>query len=167
MYTGTHRQRLSRYNRRMNERLYTLCATLSEAELKRDRSAFFQSIHSTLNHILRGNRPWMSRFTGRTHTPRVATGEDLFAQFDALRAARVKLDAEFAAWVETLDAAWLTAPFTYVSRIYNVTRTQPAWVYVTHMFNHQTHHHGQVTTLLSQLGLDPGITDIPMMPELE
>jgi uncharacterized damage-inducible protein DinB len=35
------------------------------------------------------------------------------------------------------------------------------------MFNHQTHHRGQVTTLLSQLGLDPGITTIPMMPELQ
>jgi uncharacterized damage-inducible protein DinB len=96
----------------MNERLYTLCATLSEAELKRDRGAFFQSIHSTLNHILWGDRGRMGRFTGRTYTPRVAVGEDLLAEFDVLRAARLEMDAEIASWVETLDAAWLAAPFT-------------------------------------------------------
>jgi uncharacterized damage-inducible protein DinB len=35
---------------------------------------------------------------------------------------------------------------------------------VTHMLNHQTHHRGQITTLLSQMGLDIGTTDIPFMP---
>jgi uncharacterized damage-inducible protein DinB len=32
------------------------------------------------------------------------------------------------------------------------------------MFNHQTHHRGQVTTLLKQTGIDPGITDLPWAP---
>jgi uncharacterized damage-inducible protein DinB len=35
------------------------------------------------------------------------------------------------------------------------------------MFNHQTHHRGQLTTLLKQLGVDPGVTDIPWLPALE
>jgi uncharacterized damage-inducible protein DinB len=29
-----------------------------------------------------------------------------------------------------------------------------------HFFNHQTHHRGQVTTLLSQEGVDVGVTDL-------
>jgi uncharacterized damage-inducible protein DinB len=29
-----------------------------------------------------------------------------------------------------------------------------------HLFNHQTHHRGQVTTLLSQLSIDIGVTDL-------
>jgi uncharacterized damage-inducible protein DinB len=32
------------------------------------------------------------------------------------------------------------------------------------MFNHQTHHRGQLTTLLTQLGLDIGVTDLAAMP---
>ena len=40
----------------------------------------------------------------------------------------------------------------------------PTWVLVTHMFNHQTHHRGQLTTLLSRLGYNPGVTDIPWLP---
>ena len=35
---------------------------------------------------------------------------------------------------------------------------------VTHLFQHQAHHRGQLTTLLSQRGLDPGPTDLPFMP---
>ena len=50
-------------------------------------------------------------------------------------------------------------------RLYQVLRTVPHWVLVTHMFNHQTHHRGQATTLLSQLGLDVGATDLPFMPQ--
>ncbi len=46
------------------------------------------------------------------------------------------------------------------------TRTLPRWVMVTQMFNHQTHHRGQATTLLKQLGAEPGITDIPWLPAL-
>ena len=37
---------------------------------------------------------------------------------------------------------------------------------VTHFFNHQTHHRGQVTTLLSQLGRDYGATDLILLPEV-
>ncbi len=33
------------------------------------------------------------------------------------------------------------------------------WIALSHWFNHQTHHRGQVTTLFSQLGHDVGVTD--------
>ena len=43
--------------------------------------------------------------------------------------------------------------------------TKPRWVLVTHMFNHQTHHRGQVHCLLTQAGGKPSDTDLPFMPE--
>jgi len=46
----------------------------------------------------------------------------------------------------------------------HLTRTVFAWVLVAHLFNHQAHHRGQLTTLLSQMGHDPGVTDLPFMP---
>jgi uncharacterized damage-inducible protein DinB len=42
----------------------------------------------------------------------------------------------------------------------------PRWVLVTYMFNHATHHRGQLTTLMKQLGIDPGVTDLPWLPAL-
>ena len=61
-------------------------------------------------------------------------------------------------------STWLAAPFTYRSFIDAAERTLPAWLLVTHMFNHQSHHRGQLTTLLSQMGIDIGATDLPFMP---
>jgi uncharacterized damage-inducible protein DinB len=55
---------------------------------------------------------------------------------------------------------------TWTSRLYGFTQTQPRWVQVVQMFNHQTHHRGQVHALLTQIGIDPGPTDVPLTPVL-
>ena len=44
------------YNRWMNQRIYAVCAEIPDDERKRDRGAFFKSIHGTLNHLLLGDR---------------------------------------------------------------------------------------------------------------
>ena len=62
------------------------------------------------------------------------------------------------------NPVWLAAVFTYTRQSENQVVTRPAWQLVTHMFNHQTHHRGQITTMLSQFGVDPGVTDLPAMP---
>ena len=90
---------------------------------------------------------------------------DLFHGFASLRTQREALDARLLVWSAALTPEWLAQPLTYTSKIDGKTRTVPKWVLVTHMFNHQTHHRGQVTTLLAQMGLDMGSTDIPFMPE--
>jgi len=55
---------MASYNRWMNQRLYSVCAELTDQERKADLEAFFGSIHGTLNHLLLGDRIWMGRFTG-------------------------------------------------------------------------------------------------------
>ena len=165
MISVAHARTMGAYNRWMNERLYETCAGLSDNERKRDRGAFFKSIHGTLNHLLYGDRAWMSRFLGRDlgwNGP----ADELYAGFEDLRRARAELDRLIEEWAARLEERWLAQDFTYTSRIDGRTRTFPAWLLVTHMFNHQTHHRGQLTTLLSQLGVDPGVTDLPWLPGL-
>lgn len=157
---------MARYNEWMNSRMYALCAGLPEAELRKDRGAFFKSIYLTLNHIVYGDLAFMSRFVGIPATV-PEPGVDLFDGFAALRAEREALDARLLAWAASLTPAWLAEPLTYASKIDGKVRTVPKWALVTHMFNHQTHHRGQVTTLLAQMGLDIGSTDIPFMLEFE
>jgi uncharacterized damage-inducible protein DinB len=166
MITTSHSQLMAKYNEWMNSRMYALCASLPDAELHRDRSAFFKSIYGTLNHIAYGDLAFMSRFTGN---PSVVPdpGADLFGTFSRLRSERATLDNRILVWSESLTPTWLEEPLTYTSKIDGKTRTVPRWVLVTHMFNHQTHHRGQVTTLLSQMGLDVGTTDIPFMPQFQ
>jgi uncharacterized damage-inducible protein DinB len=167
MYQGNRWQLMADYNAWMNERLYAACGSLSDEERKRDRGAFFKSIHSTLNHILWADRVWMTRFTGKTYSPSVPLGTDVFADFGELSAARAALDAEIRKWASTLTKEKVHAPYIFVSQVLKVTRVQPTWAFAMHMFNHQTHHRGQLTTLLSQAGIDYGATDILLMPQLE
>ena len=161
----------AQYNTWMNERLYALSATLPDAERKRDRGAFFRSVHGTLNHLLLADRVWLGRFTrdralAESRDPQgkviALTGrhdQELYADFDLLRRERARTDAAIEAWVGTLDAGRLAAPFSY-RNMKGDPQEHPLWWAVTHFFNHQTHHRGQLTTLLSQQGLDPGVTDL-------
>ena len=166
MMTNAYCQLTAQYNEWMNSRLYAVCAGMPAAELHLDRGAFFKSIYLTLNHIAYGDLSFLSRFTA---DPLVVPepGVDLFGGFSALRQAREALDARLSFWAGSLTPDWLEQPLTYTSKIDMRSRTVPRWVLVTHMFNHQTHHRGQVTTMLSQMGLDMGSTDIPFMPGFE
>jgi len=154
---------MARYNRWMNERLYALCAGMTDAERKRDRGAFFGSIHGTLNHLLWGDRMWMGRFTGPP-CPHPAFGADMFGDFAELAREREATDRAMLAWAEHVPGEWLASTLTYTSKVDGKTRSLPAAVAVVHLFNHGTHHRGQLTTLMKQAGLDPGVTDLPWLP---
>ncbi len=159
----------ARYNRWMNERLYAQAATLSDADRRRDLGAFFRSLHGTLNHVLWADRIWMWRFTkdaaigaSRDRAGNVIEyrlhDQELYADFDDLRRERAKTDRDIETWADGLDAERLAAPIRY-SSVSAGAREHPLWMAVTHFFNHETHHRGQATTLLKQLGRDPGVTD--------
>jgi uncharacterized damage-inducible protein DinB len=145
------------YNRWMNEKLYDVCERLPDEERKRDRSAFFKSIHGTLNHLLLADRAWLGRFTGRpVHYPKLDL--ELYADFAELRRERRRMDDAIEAYCATLTDASLASELVY--RNFQGKEFRHALgVAVVHLFNHQTHHRGQVTTLLSQAGIDPGVTD--------
>ena len=149
---------LAAYNRWMNEKLYALCATLTDEERKRERNAFFHSIHGTLNHLLLTDRGWLGRFRSEPWTFR-SLDQELYADFEELRRERSKTDADIENFVETLTAERLAENFrstTYAGKTYE----HPLGPALVHLFNHQTHHRGQLTTLLMQAGLDPGVTDL-------
>src|SRR5688572_26389281 len=80
------------YNRWANTRIYDAAARLSEAQLKENRGAFFKSVLGTLNHILVGDRIWISRLNGAGRTD-LALDTVLFEDLGALRKAREAEDA--------------------------------------------------------------------------
>ena len=156
---------MARYNEWMNERLYALCAGLPDGERKRDRGAFFGSIHGTLNHLLWGDRMWMGRIAGPPCTY-PSFGADMFADFAELRRERVATDRAMLDWSDRASAEWLDSAIEYASRVDGKKRRLSEGVAAMHMFNHGIHHRGQLTTLLKQAGVDPGITDLPWLPGL-
>ena len=155
----------ARYNQRMNRKVYAVRAGIDDAERRRDRGAFFKSIHGTLNHLLFGDRAWLGRLSGRQYAI-APMGVDLYEDFEELPAARAAMDQDILEWTEALTAAWLREPLTWTSGVDGITRTRPRWLLASHLFNHQTHHRGQLTTLLCQMGHDIGSTDLPWMEGL-
>jgi uncharacterized damage-inducible protein DinB len=146
------------YNRLANERLYMACAGLSDEERRRDLGAFFKSVHGTLNHLLLGDRIWMTRFAGGAHP---STGLDaiLFDDFAALRIARADMDGRIEVFFANPPAGFLKRSLQYVNNA-GVESQDPVPVILPHFFNHQTHHRAQVHTLLSQLGRAPPVLDL-------
>tara|TARA_R110000824_G_scaffold31115_2_gene101671 strand:- start:174 stop:665 length:492 start_codon:yes stop_codon:yes gene_type:complete len=155
-------QAFATYNRTMNQAVYAVCADIPDDARKADRGAFFKSVHGMLNHLMFGDNAWMNRFDGGTR-PAPGTNVELFTDFDEMRAAREALDGEIAAWAENLTDGWLAETVEWTSRTDNLTFNQPRWILVSHMFNHQTHHRGQLTTVLTQMGHDVGVTDFPKL----
>lgn len=169
--------RFAQYNRWFNGRLFEHVASLDDGERKRDRGAFFRSIHDTLDHILLCDRSWLSRiersalsFPSLTDADLVPElrdlGQGVTQDFETLRTERHATDAVLEAFVRELTPELLARDLEYKNSK-GVDFANPLWHVVAHVFNHQTHHRGQVTALLSQAGIDPGITDFivtSMMP---
>lgn len=157
--------RMAAYNTWMTDKAYTAAAKLSDAERKEDRGAFFRSVHSTLKHILFADRVWMGRFAGKQYETR-GMGVDLFENFDELRAAHLSMCDDIAAFAAKVTPEWLGEVLEWTSGSDGITRKRPQWILLSHMFNHQTHHRGQLSTLLTQAGIDIGVTDLQQMPDL-
>lgn len=161
---------MARYNAWMNGKVFDAAARLPAEAVAADRGAFFGSILGTLNHLAVGDIVWLKRFAShpsghRSLDPvrRMATpsslDQQLASELAALRELRERLDAMIVDWSGALTDADLEHELAYTSTKGVASRRRFASV-VLHFFNHQTHHRGQVTTLLHQAGQDVGVTDL-------
>lgn len=160
---------MAEYNQWMNARLYAAAAALPNEELRRERGAFFGSLLGTLNHIMAGDTLWLQRFAKhpagfplldpvRAITPPTSLTQSLFDDFTAMRAHRHRLDQVIIDWAASITEADLDHLLDY--RNSKGENRRQFFALLMHFFNHQTHHRGQATTLLSQAGVDIGDTDL-------
>ena len=169
---------LARYNQWMNERLYAATATLPEHAIAQPRGAFFGSLLGTLNHLVVADTLWLQRFAVHparyqalaaiaAASPPAALDAPLAPTLAALQARRQALDATIATWMTQVGAADLDVVLHYRNTRGDAHRRRFGDL-LLHFFNHQTHHRGQATTLLSQAGVDMGATDLlVLIPQME
>ena len=164
MISKTFVQTMADYNEWQNANLYGAADGLGDEARKRERGAFFGSIHATLDHLLWGDQIWMSRFAG---TPKPAGGikesTGRHPDWEDLKRERVAFDRRIKEWASALDESWLAGDLVYFSGAAGREIKRPKWFLVVHMFNHQTHHRGQVHCMLTQNGAKPGDTDLPFL----
>ncbi|WP_426341050.1 DinB family protein [Pseudoduganella sp. S-14] len=178
MSRTAHIALLARYNEWMNNKLYEAASGLPAEELTADRGAFFGSLLATLNHIAVADILWLKRIGGHPRfaaalapvlalsTP-IALDQPLFDSLPTLREQRAWLDRLILDWSAGLAEADLDAVISY-RRVNGEANQRQLGLLLLHFFNHQTHHRGQATTLLSQAGVDVGTTDLLLLvPEAE
>ena len=163
MITPAYVRLMAAYNAEMNRRLYGAAGTLDDAGRRLDRGAFFGSIHATLNHLLWGDRQWMWRFAEWPKPPPSTGHLSLFDDFAVLSTERADTDAGIAAWAATLSQDGLAGELTWLSGASQRSMTRPVAPLIVHLFNHQTHHRGQVHAMLTAAGAATGDTDLPFI----
>jgi len=161
---------MAEYNRWMNERMYEAAATLDAEALSANKGAFFGSILGTLNHIAVADTIWLHRFaqheasfsslSALSEFPQPSSlSQSLAPDLEELRGYRRGLDALIERWAAELTPEHLSANITYANMA-GVRSSRNFGALLQHFFNHQTHHRGQVSTLLFQSGVDVGVTDL-------
>jgi uncharacterized damage-inducible protein DinB len=155
---------MAAYNSELNRRVYGAALRLDDAERRRDRGAFWKSIHGTLCHLLWGDRMWLSRF-GAAEPPAMAieASDRMVEDFAALWAERQALDAAIEAWAAGLAQADLEGDLAWWSGAVQRDMVKPRALCVMQTFNHQTHHRGQVHAMLTAAGESTGATDLPFV----
>ncbi|UQG55933.1 DinB family protein [Marinobacter sp. M4C] len=161
---------MAAYNQWMNFKVYEAAGQLGAEELGKDRGAFFGSILGTLNHVVVGDTIWLKRFAthpscrsslrevGNLQTP-LSLDQIVLSDFDSLSEHRNWLDQQIINWVDELSNSDLDFVLSY-KNTKGVPSNKRYSSLVTHFFNHQTHHRGQASALLSQAAQDVGVTDL-------
>lgn len=166
----THFALMAQYNRRLNEQTFEAASHLDQEVLVKDKGAYFKSILGTLNHILVGDLNWLRRFAKHSsHYESLDKLADypmpnklddiLYKNFTELRRVRSCVDQVIIDWsTREAEQEDYDRAFEFVNS-QGVSSTRNFGEVVSHFYNHQTHHRGQVSVLLSQLDLDVGVTD--------
>ncbi len=165
MITQGYCRTMARYNAWQNRSIYTAAAGLTPEAREMDRGAFFGSIRATLSHLMWADTTWMSRLDGG---PGPEAGFSQTAQaygWVDLVAERPQLDARITAWAEQVSDATLAGELTWYSGMVGREMRKDFALCVMQIFNHQTHHRGQVHAMLTAAGAEPEATDLPFIPE--
>ena len=155
----TNFQLLANFNIWVNTKIFSACKELDDTEYKKDRGAFFSSIHGTLNHLLVVDRAFISHIEGKDHGLK-SLDQILYENLFQLEEARIKEDKRLVDLVNNLSEESIHKEITYNGFETGKT-THTINIILLSMFNHQTHHRGQIHNMLSQAGIKPPQIDIP------
>ena len=164
MITPAYAQTMAAYNAELNRRVFSAALRLDDATRKDDGGVFWGSIHGTLNHIYWADRQWLSRFgMGQATGVPLSASATLFDDFGQLWTERQALDLDIARWAATLGADDIAGDLTWYSGATGTEMSRPRALCIMQIFNHQTHHRGQVHALITRAGESTGDTDLPFV----
>jgi len=165
MISAEYCRLLARYNAWQNSSLVTAANGLTDAQRRLDRGAFFQSIAATLNHLYWADALILERLKGNER-PEETISHSLiepsdWTEFKALRSER---DADITEWAAGLDDTDLIGTLVWYPGDGSSRMEAPKALCAVELFNHQTHHRGQVHAMLTAAGAHPQPTNLSVLP---
>lgn len=146
-------RKLARNNRLANLRLHDACLRLTQDEFTAERTSFFPTICMTLNHILLVDRFYIDALQGGTLGFAAFAVREPYETMELLRVAQIALDDALMTFVDNLDEEGLAAP-VHVHRGSRIQQDRCDDI-LSHLFQHQTHHRGQVHAMLAGTSIKP------------
>lgn len=157
---------MARYNAWQNRSLVAAADGLGDEARRADRGAFFKSIHGTFSHLLWADEMWLSRLIGSSRPAGAGRNSaDYVEDWDEFRRRRAKTHETIIGWAGRVDSAELAGDMTWLSGLAGKEVTRPRGLIVAHVFNHQTHHRGQIHAMLTAAGAAPDDTDLMLVFE--
>jgi len=166
MITPTYTVTMAQYNQWQNANLIESVSQLDAADRAKDMGGFFTSIEQTCFHVVWGDSIWLSRFSDFNAPRQQSIGESIREcdNWSEYETRRPSIDAFICDWAAGITASELAGDLTFFSSAVGREITKPRALLITHFFNHQIHHRGQVHAMLTALGAMTKDTDMPLMP---
>ncbi|REL25984.1 damage-inducible protein DinB [Thalassotalea euphylliae] len=166
-------QMMAHYNQRINRQLLTICRQQPGALLNQPTGSFFETIIDYWNHLLFGDLILLGRLADNriaNFSPEILAGlptpqsptDRYFESLDELIDARQQLDQLIITFCQQLTEQDCTTHIRYTTTEGDEI-SKLAGDVIQHLFNHQTHHRGQLTCVMSQFGIDYACMDLPVV----
>jgi uncharacterized damage-inducible protein DinB len=146
-----------RYHRWATDRVLEETVVLPAGQLVTDFKSSFGSIYETLVHLYQSDAIWLARLEGRPTGTR-ADYEAPGCTYELRDIWSGVLD-KMTSWAESLSESGWSIERSYKT-LAGLAYATPLWQMVLHIVNHGSHHRGQITTMLRQLGVKPVNLDL-------
>lgn len=164
MISAEYCRLMARYNTWQNNSLVNAADQLTDTQRWLDRGAFFKSIAATLNHLYWADALILQRLKGNERPEETIrhslTNPSRWDEFKVLRSQR---NGEILKWAGLLSDADLTGNIVWYSADGLTRMEKPTALLAIELFNHQTHHRGQVHAMLTAAGASPEPTNLSML----
>jgi uncharacterized damage-inducible protein DinB len=161
---------LAGYNARVNRTMFDILSALPDESRRKEIGSYFHSIYGVLSHVYDSDLVWLKRFRAAYPDYRslespelsrevISLTTEMFPDFQELRARREAMDELFVAFCGEIQTDGLDRTLAYTN-----TRGEQkgylVWQVLIHIFNHQTHHRGQIAGFLDQMGVKNDYSNI-------